>query len=945
MGLPFSHYASWGLISGYAFDSQSVPTRLSLADHGRVVLPQLGAISLTLEGALAQERKSVSGALGLYLNLFGAREGIEWDTGEDDFLFRFSADFVIRRGGLFGNGERLRIDYVPARQSVQMGITLRPFWTKHRQNRPRQNYVDLPRGTSPPAAPASQPATESLTRVESALTWMDRLLTPRLSFDILDSRKERQELEATVGEIRNHLLGGGHGFAEEDSSYHRNLEEAFSLGVQPAYGAQLSLWAESTLLEQVILPFNRLFGQKRKPFELSGLQAAARREFGDRLARADHLDPQERAAAAAVFDRLLLMMDMVVQSAKTRWKDGRLVWLPLNYGLRPEQYDSQAELQGLLARLAGGEFNGANRVQYLMNDRWYYELRRMILETQYYQVLVIHDFAGVNRKAADPLSWGLVVDGYVEAFVRAIEALDRGERARLPDFTIFLDEHYFQANGSRSIMEFLGDLYESDVPGLKDTQLESTVRAAQVRLRETVKNSSALGTRTRKWLRQHLLVHVNITNASDQAYADDVLMRDHRKVAFRDVFEDLPMSGEAVFTGEGVGRSYCGPCWEDRSVAVKGDVLAELKTSVRELFLSQGYDSSEVPPYLQPRSRSADHEQVCDSLRRAGWTADVMTVMNETGFGTKTATITKLALYNLMLRGTVIIAPDSIWASDYWAGMFLGAALRGMWVYPITPAAKEQAPSNAPMTLELVSSNLACLQLASQLLSEEISSAGGEVKIGLYDLDSDVADLKVRLETFLTRSTASEPFKKRFGLSPEVMAQLHTELEKLQTRPPQIKHLTQPSEPCTPQLHLKVQLFINGSGWQALRNSDWSPMLERYFEIRRWEVSGQADSLVGITQDLFAPLGLSGKAGEDTAAEAPIFMMTAGSHNQDRRSMTLDGEVILLIGGPEALICSVDFALLMGTVHWVTSVEEIEAIYPQKSSLMRSLVKSIKGLI
>ena len=61
----------------------------------------------------------------------------------------------------------------------------------------------------------------------------------------------------------------------------------------------------------------------------------------------------------------------------------------------------------------------------------------------------------------------------------------------------------------------------------------------------------------------------------------------------------------------------------------------------------------------------------------------------------------KAVLYNLMLAGSVIVVPDSIWTSDFWAGMLISAALRGCRVYVVAPA-HEQAPSNAAPTLELI---------------------------------------------------------------------------------------------------------------------------------------------------------------------------------------------------------------------------------------------------
>jgi len=36
-------------------------------------------------------------------------------------------------------------------------------------------------------------------------------------------------------------------------------------------------------------------------------------------------------------------------------------------------------------------------------------------------------------------------------------------------------------------------------------------------------------------------------------------MRDHRKIAFRDISEQNPFAGGAILTGMGVGQHYLGP--------------------------------------------------------------------------------------------------------------------------------------------------------------------------------------------------------------------------------------------------------------------------------------------------------------------------------------------------------------------------------------------------
>jgi hypothetical protein len=84
----------------------------------------------------------------------------------------------------------------------------------------------------------------------------------------------------------------------------------------------------------------------------------------------------------------------------------------------------------------------------------------------------------------------------------------------------------------------------------------------------------------------------------------------------------------------------------------------------------------------------------------------------------------------------------------------------------------------------------------------------------------------------------------------------------------------------------------------------------------------------------------------DTDDPGPaIYYVTVGSHNQDRRSMFLDGEATALVAGEDALIAALDFAFLIGVTDWVDSVEELEERYPSKKSLIRRFSQWLRDLI
>ena len=164
--------------------------------------------------------------------------------------------------------------------------------------------------------------------------------------------------------------------------------------------------------------------------------------------------------------------------------------------------------------------------------------------------------------------------------------------------------------------------------------MQAELRASQDSLRAAVAGSSRLQAEAARhsdpagWLRQTIRVHVSITNPSDLSFrssrllglpfAGDNLIRDHRKLAFRDITEADPSSGEAIFTGVGVGQHYATPTWEDRAMLVSGSSLLELKTEARLLLLQQGFKESEIPPPLQPMPKPADYDSLVAALEAAG---------------------------------------------------------------------------------------------------------------------------------------------------------------------------------------------------------------------------------------------------------------------------------------------------------------------------------------
>ena len=133
--------------------------------------------------------------------------------------------------------------------------------------------------------------------------------------------------------------------------------------------------------------------------------------------------------------------------------------------------------------------------------------------------------------------------------------------------------------------------------------IDREINRLQDELRKAVDNSLMLRLEEsqygKKWLKNRVKVHVNITNPADFSFYSmkivgklpipDNNMRDHRKIAFYDITEADPYKGMAMYSGMGIGEHYMGPTWEDRAVMLQGPAALDMKNAARELLLNQGF--------------------------------------------------------------------------------------------------------------------------------------------------------------------------------------------------------------------------------------------------------------------------------------------------------------------------------------------------------------------
>ncbi|HEY6548515.1 MAG TPA: hypothetical protein VI589_11435, partial [Vicinamibacteria bacterium] len=449
MGQP----AVWKPYGGAYYSSEGAPRTSGAGAYVGLykdLLPSVAGIGLSGEAYSGGTGDGTTGGFRALADLRGLmlKAGIDYSLrrGSADWILSFNAPF--RRGGLFGHGSLLRVDWIPGRgNALQIGV-LFPFARHMGRTRPRDTEVDLPR--PPPASrprPARSPEVDAaLGHVRVAARWIFQLT--HVFWE--DSREDRvKSLERTRREIavfktlvgrRDALRPQGVSLAREGELLQGEMARAFGLAASDAaLGARLQDLARAALADEVVLPYNRLFGQWKRHDSLRAFGAKARNRFL-REAFPAVLPGEPGDAVADVFDGYL----SALEDARASWReqmgrDERLVFLPLQLVLQPWEHDTQAEIDTLIARAVGTPFTRGNRTDYITGRQFQDELLRSILEAEDYHVLWLHDYNGVNLAGeVDRVGFGQAVEGYLAALSLRVREFD--STRRLPVFMFLLDQ-------------------------------------------------------------------------------------------------------------------------------------------------------------------------------------------------------------------------------------------------------------------------------------------------------------------------------------------------------------------------------------------------------------------------------------------------------------------------------------------------------------------------
>lgn len=921
---------------------------LTAGAHRHVTHPLLGLLGVAGEGYATVGSGVQPGARLLATSrVFGLAAGADWSSrgGELDAIVSFQT--ALRRGGLFGRGTMVRVDWLPGRNdalNVGLHVPVAQPWSG--RTRRKDADVELPTPHSSPLSngPVPAGAEAELVNVASAASML-------LSYTNLYP-------EASGG------LNYGSSYAVVTRSYEQALARAFRAAANdPVIGDSIARRARAGLLDDVLIPYDALFGRvKENEKNIRPLTTQAHAHFLTWLRDSAGVNRDAHPAIAAVHARWLGIVDIVHATLVQQWRDSRLLWLPLQLALTPEEYDEQSEVDALIERAVGHPFTDRNALAYLRSADIPLEIVRTVFATRDYHVVWTHDFSGrregTNR--LDEVSFAMVADGYLPALTQAVQRYD--STGHMPLYIIFHDQWYYELNDGRLWMDILQEPLRADLSlGRGNAEKEVHLRKRQQELRAAVQASSRLqrdaaANGGERFLRNTVKVHVNVMQPSDFSFRSqhiippfpfvpDNLMRDHRKVVIYDVSEDDPYRGAALIMGVGIGENYASPTWEDRGYRVRGPAALEVRAAARRALRSNGFKDRDIPPPLalvtaEPKSDSAQSQYVGRALQ----------VHNEAGFGRKESSVARAMLYNLAPPGSVIIVPDPIWASDTWAAMLAGAAARGCRVFIISPSR-----ANGPIpdvAVAVVQNDVMHRLLQSRdRMREQMRLTGGELRVGIYNVRAEVDDAAGRQREVREGLRRAPWIRELFPFDSATVAVLNRAVAQAEVTGGEATLLTHAERQRAPKLHQKTQLVARPGAIAALlRQPGWESLVAASMQAQAQQTAKFADQLGWVTpatdsaalRTTDALLRGYEQSRSEAERKAVSFYFTLGSQNMDPRGLMSDGEAALVVSGMHAAAGVVDLYYMMARTTWIDTKPELDQLVPIPKGIIARLARMIR---
>ncbi|HET7373258.1 MAG TPA: hypothetical protein VFJ20_07715 [Gemmatimonadaceae bacterium] len=921
---------------------------LTAGVYHHVTHPLLGLFGFAGEAYATVDPGAQPGARLLATSrALGLAGGVDWDGRTRSVNAMFSFETAVRRGGLLGHGTMLRVDWLPGRdRALTAGIRVPIAEPWAGRTRRRDVAVKPPAPDQLPLSTDGAPA-----GAEAALARVAEAASMFLAYTNLYPESSG-------------ALNYGPSFAAVNREYEQALAEAFRAAAgNPLFGDSIARRARVGLLDDVLIPFDSLFGQvKASEQSIRPLTTHAHARFVAWLRDSSEVGAEAQPAIAAVHARWLGVIETVHAGLLKQWRDWRLVWLPMQLALSPDEYDEQSEVDALIERAVGHPFTDRNALAYLRSSDIPLEIVRTVFATRDYHVLWTHDFSG-KREGTDRLdevSYAMVADGYLPALTQAVQRYD--STGHMPLYIIFHDQWYYELRDGRLWMSILQDPLRADMKLPKgNAEREAHLRKRQQDLRAAVKSSvrlqrDAITHGGDRFLYQVVKVHVNVMLPADFSFRSnhiipplpfvpDNIMRDHRKVVIYDVSEADPYRGAALILGVGIGENYASPTWEDRGYRVRGSAALEVRAAARRALKSNGFKESDIPPPLAvvtqaPKADSSQSEYVGRALQ----------VHNEAGFGKKESSVARAMLYNLAPPGSVIIVPDPLWLSDTWAAMLAGAAARGCRVFIISPS-KWNAPVPGAFVATVQNDVMLRLLQSRERMREQLRTTGGELRIGIYNARAEIDDVAGRAREVREGLVRAPWIRDLFPFDSGVAAVLNRALAQSEAAGAKATLLSHGEASRAPKLHQKTQLVARpGAIGALLRQPGWEDIVARSMQVQSQQTDKFADQLGWVTPTIDSTAlrntdallrGYEGTLSESDR-KAVSFYFTLGSQNMDPRGLMSDGEASLVVSGLHAAAGVVDLYYIMTRSTWIDSKEELDQVVPRPKGLLARLAHLIR---
>jgi hypothetical protein len=304
-----------------------------------------------------------------------------------------------------------------------------------------------------------------------------------------------------------------------------------------------------------------------------------------------------------------------------------------------------------------------------------------------------------------------------------------------------------------------------------------------------------------------------------------------------------------------------------------------------------------------------------------------------------------------MPAGSVIKIPDSLWNSAFWGSTLVGCALRGGRVLIIAPAA-DNAPAPGFGTLGRSQELLSRLLMARALLAQRFDDAGGLLRVGIYASEIEVTDIGAKVRAIATTFDQQSWLRELFGFADAGYTSV-TELAGILS-PVSMVAVTQREfeyDP-RPKLHMKANYFASGEAWSIMTRPEWQDLSWEYAQQRVAQVQSRVEAVASFDEmpDAFVDVGagmvLDWFARLDPAArERVVFYTIMGSHNQNYRSMVIDGEVAFIISQWPSIIPYLDLISLIGQSRWIEDAAELERLVPADPGWRRRVARWVKVVL